>query len=243
MEATGAPGPAAIKHWRAFGPGEWDHVKEGVVGMVLGSLLPVVLFYVSFRSWGFSPAVVVVLAWSAAIFAWHYGRTRGADVFSATTFAFACTKAAAGLVSQNPTLYLAWPSLENLVYGSAFVISAWAGRPILALFAQRLYPIPNETRATRAFQRAFLVTSCAWLAGHGLRGVVRLWLLATLPLELYLVADTVAGWPINVSLMAFTAWYPLRQLRRAGLVTQPTRDLSPIDGVELGVEEAAPGTV
>jgi hypothetical protein len=43
----------AIKHWRTFGADEWGHVREGVLGLVLGSLLPVGLFYVALRSWGF----------------------------------------------------------------------------------------------------------------------------------------------------------------------------------------------
>jgi hypothetical protein len=242
-----------IKHWRSFGVEEWGHVKEGLTGLVLGSLLPVGLFYVAYRTWGFSAAVVVVLSWSAGVFAWHYRRGRGADVFSATTFGFACVKATAGLVSQTAipegaplsavTLYLAWPSLENLIYGAAFFGSALLGRPLLALFAQRLYPIPPSVRSTSTFRRAFVIASAAWLCGHALRAVVRLWLLATLPLELYLIADTVAGWPINISLVAFTTWYPLRQLRRAGLVSAAPVALSAADAVELAVEEAAPSTV
>src|SRR3954466_2610231 len=115
MHSTQAPPQPTIKHWRSFGAEEWAHVKEGALGLVLGSLLPVALFYVSFRTWGFSAAVVLVLGWSAAVFLWHYRRARRLDVFSGTTFAFACTKALAGLVSQNTTLYLAWPSLENLI--------------------------------------------------------------------------------------------------------------------------------
>ena len=234
---------STIKHWRTFGVEEWGHVKEGAIGLVLGSLLPVLLFYLSITTWGFSTAVVVVLTWSAAVFAWHFSRTRGADVFSATTFAFACVKATAGLLSQNQWLYLAWPSLENLIYGTAFLGSALLGRPLLALFAQRLYPIPVSVRGTRTFRRAFVVASAAWLCGHALRAVIRLWLLATLPLELYLIADTVAGWPINVSLVAFTTWYPLRQLRRAGLASGAPTPLSAADAIELAVEEASPTTV
>ena len=232
-----------IKHWRAFGAAEWGHVKEGAVGLVLGSLLPVALFYAAFRTWGFSAAVIVVLAWSAAVFAWHYRRTRGADVFSATTFGFACVKAGAGLVSQNPWLYLAWPSLENMIYGMAFFGSALLGRPLLALYAQRLYPIPPGVRESTTFRRAFLIASAAWLVGHSLRAVVRLWLLNNLPLEFYLIADTVAGWPINVSLVTFTAWFPLRELRRSGFMSLAPREISGLDAVELAVEEAAPTTV
>jgi intracellular septation protein A len=232
-----------VKHWRSFGAAEWGHVKEGAIGLALGSLLPVALFYVGYQTWGFQAAVVIVLAWSAAVFAWHYRRTGGADVFSATTFGFACVKATAGLVSQNPWLYLAWPSLENVIYGSAFFGSAVLGRPLLALYAQRLYPIPPRVRQSSTFRRAFLIASGAWLCGHALRAIVRLWLLNNLPLGLYLIADTVAGWPINVSLVAFTAWYPLRELRRAGFMSVTPREITTLDAVELAVEEAAPGTV
>jgi hypothetical protein len=245
---TGQP---AIKHWRAFGAEEWGHVKEGAIGLVLGSLLPVLLFYVAFRGWGFSAAVLVVLTWSALVFGWHYRRTGGADVFSATTFAFACVKATAGLVTQSESLlggnavwlYLAWPSLENLIYGSAFFTSALVGRPLLALYAQRLYPIPATVRSSPTFRRAFVIVSTAWLCGHSLRAVVRLWLLFSLPLELYLVADTVAGWPINISLVAFTTWFPLRQFRQAGFMSVAPRQISPLDAVEIAVEETAPTTV
>src|ERR671936_1092435 len=94
-----SPPPTAIKHWRTFGPAEWRHVREGAIGLVLGSVLPVGLFYVAYRSWSFTAAVGLVLTWSALVFAWHRRRTGGADVFSATTFRFACVKAAAGLGS------------------------------------------------------------------------------------------------------------------------------------------------
>jgi intracellular septation protein A len=236
-------GQPAIKHWRSFGAAEWGHVKEGLLGLVLGSMLPVLFFYVSLRSWGFSVAVIVVLTWSAAVFAWHYRRTGGADVFSATTFGFACVKASAGIATQNLHLYLAWPSLENLIYGTAFFGSALLGRPLLALYAQRLYPIPRHVRASRTFHRAFLIASAAWLVGHSIRALLRLWLLDNLPLEWYLVTDTVAGWPINVSLVAFTTWFPLRELRRAGFMSVTPQPISTADAVDLAIEESAPTTV
>jgi intracellular septation protein A len=236
----------SIKHWRTFGAEEWGHVREGALGLILGSVLPVAIFYICHQTWGFAVAVVAVLSWSTLIFVWHYRRTHGADVFSATTFGFACIKAIAGIVSGNKDIYLAWPSLENLIYGSAFFGSALFGRPLLALYAQRLYPISPSVRVSAAFKRAFLITSTAWLVGHSLRAVVRLWLLFVVfnqDLGMYLIADTVAGWPINISLVAFTAWFPLRELRRAGFMSVAPQPITAIDAVELAVEETAPTTV
>jgi intracellular septation protein A len=234
--------PPGIKHWRNFGPAEWGHVREGLLGMVLGTLLPVVLFYVTLKTISFPIAILVALGWSASIFIWHLRRTGGADVFSASTFVLACVKASAGLLSDNLTLYLAWPSLENMIYATAFFGSALLGKPLLALYAQRLYPIPREVRRTSVFKNAFLVVSAAWFVGHSLRAMLRLYLLNTLPLELFLLADTVAGWPISAALIAITTLYPLRQLQRAGLILQP-QPITSMDVVELAVEESAPSTV
>ena len=209
-----------LKHWRAFGAAEWRHVRDGIVGAALGSVLPVGLFYVALRAGSFPVAVALVLAWSALVFAWHWRRAQGADVFSASTFGFACFQAAIGLLLRDQTLYLAEPSLENLVYGLVFLGSALAGRPILGLYARRLYPLPRATQRSAAFRRAFLIASAVWFVGLALRGVVRLWLLFTLPLEAYLIVNTIAGWPFSVALVGFTVWYPLRALRMAGLMVQ-----------------------
>ncbi len=211
-------GASAVKHWRQFGSQEWGHVRSGLRGLVLGTLLPVAFFYVSYRTWSFSVAVLVVLAWSAAVFVWHRRVERRFDVFSATTFVFACVKAGAGLISNNPFLYLAWPSIENLIYGGVFFGSALLGVPLLAMYARRIYPVPHPVQASAAFRRAFIVVSAVWLAGFLIRASLRLVLLTQLSLEAFLLVDTIAGWPINLAMVSFTVWYPLRTLRRAGMI-------------------------
>jgi intracellular septation protein A len=235
-------GSDGIKHWRSFGPAEWGHVRDGLLGAAVGGLLPVVLYITIVNTWGFRPAVVAVLTWSALVFFWHRRRTGGIDVFSASAFAFGCVKAAAGLITENERLYLAWPSIENLVYGTTFLGSALVGRPLVALYFQRLYPVPRAVQASHTYRNAFVVVSAAWFCGHLVRAVLRLWLLATLPREVYLFVDAVAGWPITVPLSAFTAWYPVRQLRRIGHELEP-QPITPLDAVELVVEESAPSTV
>lgn len=227
-----------MKHWRTFGTEEWHHVREGALGLFLGSGLPIVLFYATLRLHSFALAVVVVLLWSAAVFLVHRRRTGGADVFSAATFGFAVAQALIGLVSQDQLLYLAAPSLENLIYGTVFLVTALFGKPLLVLYAERIYPIPLHVQRSSTFRRAFLVTSAVWFGVLIVRASVRLWLLVSLPLEAYLVANAAAGWPFNLFLVTFTVWYPLRKLRRAGLLKADP----PLRNVDLALEEAAPGT-
>jgi intracellular septation protein A len=234
--------PDGIKHWRSFGAAEWGHVRGGLLGAAVGGLFPVALYIATVNTWGFRPAVVAVLVWSALVFVWHRRRTGGVDVFSASAFGFGCIKAAAGIITENERLYLAWPSIENLVYGTVFLGSALYGRPLVAQYFQRLYPVPRSVQASATYRGAFIVVSAAWFCGHLLRAVLRLWLLATLPREVYLLVDAIAGWPITIPLSAFTAWYPLRQLRRVGQELEP-QPITSIDAVELAVEESAPSTV
>jgi intracellular septation protein A len=207
-----------LLEWYDFGRAEWLHVRDGAVDFALGTLLPVAGFYLVYKLLSFQAAILVVLTWAAAVFVWHYWRVHELDVFSLTTMLLACVKATAGLVSNDVRLYLVWPSVENLLYGTVFLATAWLGRPLLAMYARRLYPIPGEVAHSGAFRHAFLVASLAWAVVSVVRAGVRVWLVATLPLGLFLVVDSVIGWPMYLVLIWFSGWYPLSVLRRDGQV-------------------------
>jgi hypothetical protein len=51
--------------------------------------------------------------------------------------------------------------------------------------------------------------------------------------------NTVAGWPFSLTLVAFTVWYPLRELRRAGLISHAP---AVVGDLEEAVEEAVAGS-
>jgi intracellular septation protein A len=211
-------GGVVVLEWYDFGRAEWAHVRDGVLDFVLGTLVPVGGFYVVYRLVSFQVAIIVVLAWAGGVFVWHYWRAHEFDVFSLTTMVLACVKATAGLASNDVRLYLVWPSVENLLYGTVFLGSAWLGRPVLAMYARRLYPIPPAVTDSDAFRHGFLVASLAWAAVSLMRAGMRVWLVATLPLGLFLAADAVIGWPMYLVLIWFSGWYPLRVLRRDGQV-------------------------
>lgn len=232
---------ATLKHWRHFDRHDWAHVKDGIGSLVIGSLLPVALFYATYRLGSFPAAVLTVLGCAALVFAWQYRRKHILDVFSATTLGLACVKAAAGLASQNPTLYLAWPSVENLIYGLTFLLSAIVGHPLLALYARRLYPVPPSVEQAATFKRAFLVVSLVWLVGNLVRAGFRLWLLSTFSLGLFLALDTVAGWPISALLVAFAVWYPLHRLRGAGLLVHAWAIMTEMESSEERELKLVPG--
>jgi hypothetical protein len=206
-----------LLEWYDFGRAEWVHVRTGALDFALGSILPA-CFYLVCRFFNAQAAIGVVLAWASCVFVWHYWRVHELDVFSLTTMVLACVKATAGLVSNDARLYLLWPSVENLLYGTVFVTSAWLGRPLLAMYARRLYPTPSAVTRSDAFRRGLLGASLAWALVSVVRAGLRFWLVASLPVGVFLVVDSAIGWPMYLLLIWFSAWYPLRVLRRDGQV-------------------------
>jgi intracellular septation protein A len=209
---------AEVLEWYDFGQAEWRHVTRGASDFVLGTVLPVGSFYLLYRLFSFPVAVLAVLVWTACVFTWHYWRTRTLDVFSLTTLVLACIKASAGVASGDVRLYLVWPSLENLFWAGVFLCSALLGRPLLGMYAQRLYPIPSDVSRSAEFQHGFLGASIAWALVSLLRASLRLWLVMNLAVGVFLLVDSVIGWPVYAVLIWFSAWYPLRVLRQSGHV-------------------------
>ena len=207
-----------LLEWYDFTQAEWTHVGRGALDFGIGTLAPVGGFYLLYRALNFQLAVFTVFGWAAAVFIWHVWRIRRVEVFSLTTMVLAGVKATAGLVSGDVRLYLLWPSLENIFYAIVFFGSAQLGRPLLAVYAQRLYPIPDGVRCSVAFRRAFFGASVAWAAVSVVRAGLRVVLVSHLSFGTFLVVDSVIGWPMYAALLWFTAWFPLRTLRQAGLV-------------------------
>lgn len=216
VEREAEPPGSHMLEWYDFGRAEWAHVRGGALDFSLGTLLPVGGFYAIYRLLTFEAAVVVVLGWATAVFLWNYLRTRKHDVFSFTTMVLACVKACAGLLSGNISLYLIWPSVENVFCGGLFLGSALLGRPALAVYARRLYPVPADVVDSTAFKHGFLGASLAWAMISIVRAIVRLWLLAQLSVGTYLLVDSMIGWPMYLGVIWFTGWYSLQVLRNDG---------------------------
>jgi len=55
-----------LLEWYDFGRGEWRHVGQGALDFLLGSALPIGVFYVICQMGSFQLAVLAVLGWSSS---------------------------------------------------------------------------------------------------------------------------------------------------------------------------------
>ena len=186
-----------------------------MLGLVLGSLLPVALFLRA-AIVGLSVAVTSLSwTWSAAVFrGTTVGRAAPTSSAPPPSASPAIIKATAGIVSQDQTLYLGWASPKIWSTASPFRIGS-AGPPLVA-GAVRPAPVPDpaERTAHRARfaahsssrrQSGCAATACAILR-CGYHAVPKVPDLLGVPGGGY---GRGAGQSISRS-FAFTAWYPLR---------------------------------
>jgi intracellular septation protein A len=175
---------------------------------------PVLAFYVGWKVAG--TAVGIGVATAVGILAWYAARRRqrpGAVALLALGFVF--VQAGVGLAFDSARVYLAQQVLLSAGLGVAFLVSIALRRPLAGLFAQDIFPFPDEVRSSATFRRVFTWISLAWGVYQVLRSVVRLGALSRGSIDSFLVVNLVTGGPFIVALMAWSIWYAVRAFRRS----------------------------
>jgi len=175
---------------------------------------PVVTFYVVWKLAGIIPGILAATAVSLAAYRYERSRDRS-GVMARVALGFVLVQAIVGIATRSAELYLLQPILVNACFGAAFIVSVFVGRPLAGVFADELYPFPDEVRQSETFRRVFGRVSLAWGVYQLLRSAVRAFALLGLGVDLYLVVNFTTGVPLTALLMSWSVWYGVRGFRRS----------------------------
>jgi hypothetical protein len=182
--------------------------------VLFGAIVPFALFYVLRERVSLTAAIVAASLWGAGVILWVW-RSRGRfDVLTAGSLVFLLCNATLGILSQNATLYLATPSIEQAILATVLVGSVVLRRPAVGLLAAQLSSAPPLVARSEAWRRAFTVVTLAWAAGAAIRIALRLGLLFSFGVEVFLVAYPILSYGLSAGLLAFSFWYPQHVFRR-----------------------------
>lgn len=184
-------------------------LRFGLVGV-----LPIVAFYIGFRVYGPVEGMLAGTATATLALLIQAYRMRRFDPIGVVPICAVLIQGGVGIAFQSVDLYLAAPALEMALWGVVLLGSVLVGRPFVLLAAGELNLLPSEVRRTAEVQQAFSRVTVVWGLMSFVKAATRLTLLAHLPLEVFLIANTVVITAMNVALLAFTLWYPLRIARR-----------------------------
>jgi intracellular septation protein A len=175
---------------------------------------PVLTFYVVWKLAGIVWGILAATA--VALLALRYERARDrSGVLVKIALALVLIQAVVGIVTRSAELYLIQPVIISGLWGIAFIGSAMIGKPLTGVFAQELFPFPDEVRRSETFRRVFTRLSYAWGAYQLFRSALRATALLGLGVDVYVVVNLATGVPMIAGMMSWSIWYAVRSFRRS----------------------------
>lgn len=188
-------------------------IRRALLRFALVGVSPIVAFYVVLRLVGPMEGILAGTVTAATALAIQARRIGRLDPVGVVPIVAVLIQGGVGLAFQSVDLYLAAPAVENVVWGVALIGSVVIGRPFVALAARELELLPATVRSLPPVINALTLVTLVWGLMSFVKSGIRLALLANLPLEAFLITNTVVITSLNVLLLAFTLWLPLRAAR------------------------------
>jgi hypothetical protein len=175
---------------------------------------PVAAFYVLWKLWGLVPGIIAATLVALVSFRLER-RAQRPGLVVRIALVFVAAQAVIGLWSGSAEVYLAIPLVINIGYGLVYIGSIFVGRPLAGIFAEELMPLPDEVKRSRTHRRIFGRISLAWGVTMVVRSSVRLFLLLTFGVDVFVASSFLTGFPITMALLAWSIWYGVRSFRRS----------------------------
>jgi intracellular septation protein A len=177
-------------------------------------VLPVVCFYVGFKTAGPLAGILAGMAASLVALGVQALRLRRLDPVGVLPVVVIVAQGTIAALADSTTIYLAAPAVEATIWGIVLIGSVIARRPLVPFIARELGVVPSTLSGSLSLSRSLELLTLAWGIAAFAKAGIRIWLLATLPLEAFLIAITVAMAAINVLMLAVSVWLPFRMVRQ-----------------------------
>jgi intracellular septation protein A len=190
-------------------------LKRALLRFAGAGVVPIVVFYVGYRLGGPLAGILagmVAALVALAVQAWRLGRL---DPIVLVPMAIIVAQGTIAAVAGSVELYLAAPAVEALIWGVVLIGSVVARRPLVPLITRELDIVPSRIADSLDLRRALELLTLLWGLASFAKAAIRLWLLATLPLEAFLIAVTLALLVVNAAMLAISVWLPFRMVRAA----------------------------
>jgi intracellular septation protein A len=175
---------------------------------------PVLVFYAGWKINGLVTGVVLSTV-AALGLEWYERRHGRRGVLALVSAAFVVVQAVVGIVADSAVVYLAQPVLVSAIWGVACLVSVAIGRPLMGVFADAWYPFPPEVKRSTTYRRVFGVESIVWAAYFIARSAIRMLVLWTGSIGLFLAVQIATGIPVLALLVLWSVWYSLRAFARS----------------------------
>ena len=209
--------PAAVEGARELGlpePSVRSIFMAGAPRFAREMFGPVLGFYVAWKLGGLTAGIVTATVVALAI-EWYERRHGRRGSLALVSAAFVVLQGVVGLVADSAVVYLAQPVLVSAAWGIANLVSVAMGRPLMGVFADAWYPFPDFVKASRTYRRIFGFESVIWGLYLLARSGVRMLVLWTGSIGLFVAVQFASGIPLIIGLVLWSLWYAVRGFARS----------------------------
>ncbi len=204
-------------------PGLQAIARHSWVNVVVGKVVPLVLFLVGYAVAGLTPAVLASLAWSLGVVA--HQRAKGHRIAGLVVLSIIgnTAKTIVAVLTGSVIAYFVQPTISTTLIGTAFLISVPMGLPLAERLVHDFCPFDEQTTNEPAFKAFFPKLSFLWAATSLLNGAVALYLLLTQSITTFGVIKSALGPATTTLTIVVGLWWFRRSMRDAGVRVVMTR--------------------
>lgn len=203
----------------AVGPRLRAVVRHLALSLLVGTIVPTVLFYVFLVAANLWTALIVALAWCYASLAWRLRSRRPTSVLLWLAVVGLTGKTIVTFLTGSTLVYFLQPAVGDALVAIAFFVSLATARPAVARLAGEFYPMTHEVASRPRVQRLFTRLTLLWACITGAKAGATVWLLHSLSVTSFVLAKTVLAPSVAAVGAAVTVAFALRVARHEGLLS------------------------
>ena len=197
-----------------------DVVARVAMSLVTAVVVPAFLLWSMLVLFDFAVAVTVVLSWMAGAMCWRRATGRPVSGLLLLGLTVMSLRTAVTLMTGSTFVYFIQPAIADFVIAAVFLGSLWTARPLVAQLAPDFYPMDAERSSRPEIATHFRRLTVLWGIVMLAKGVVTLWLLASLSTLDFVVVKSCVIFSITVLASAITitwSFFVLRNDERSSL--------------------------
>ncbi|MCD4785164.1 MAG: hypothetical protein K8T10_15215 [Candidatus Eremiobacteraeota bacterium] len=175
----------------------------------IGLLVPKLIFYTFFHYGNILAGTVVALVWCVGVVLFDYIRSKKIGWFAIIAASLILVRLYAILRKDDPTAYLVVDSLDNMLFGLAFLISLLFPRPLMQIFVEMgdYSKIPEILIKSPYYRKAWAIITAVWGSVMVIEALfIYITKFSNPRISLYI--DIFSGWPTWLLLFSFCMWLP-----------------------------------
>ncbi len=184
--------------------------RRSIPNVVIGKVVPVVLFIGLLEIGNATWALLAALAWSGGAVGCQIIRGKRVPGLVLLSALMLAAKTIAAIASGSLFVYFIPPTITTALVGVAFFVSVRFGSPLAGRLAEDFCPFDDETRSHPVLYDFFIRLSLVWAATSLINAAITLWVLLTQSTTTFVVVKSLLGPTTTIITLAIGAvWFKI----------------------------------